>query len=149
MVAPDCSLMTVWVSVQKKTRTFKKATPFTAVTQGSTKNRSTGGSTVGKGSLSNRGGGSGEPVQITEKAGKMRRTAIRTDTTDPVWDDRFEFNVAKDQLQTVSFDILVYNKDAVVGGVRIGRNASYRASRHWQSMTQRPGTWVSQTYILQ
>ncbi|VDD80134.1 unnamed protein product [Mesocestoides corti] len=135
MVAPDGTFMKVWISVQQKTRICKKRTPFVAVTSAKASAKS--------------GSSHNEPVAIIEKAGKIHKTSVRIDTADPVWDDRFHFNVAKEQLQNVFFDTLVYNQDSVIGGLRLGHFACYKASYHWNTMIKRPGVWVEQTYILQ
>ncbi|KAH9283419.1 hypothetical protein ECG_04908 [Echinococcus granulosus] len=135
MRAPNGSLMQLWVSVQQKTRICKKSSPFSAV------------GSIRLGSKTKASGK--EPVAITEKVGKIHRTSVRTETAEPVWDSRFTFNVPKEQLQIVFFDILVHNQEAVIGGLRMGHSGIYRASQQWADMIQRPGVWVSCTYMLQ
>lgn len=139
MIAPDNSLMEISVSVQKKTRIWKKSSPLQAIPS------IRGGSKPRSGHANNKN----EPVSIAEKPGKLHRTAVRCETSEPVWDDRFTFNVPKEQLLNVTFDILVYHKEKVIGGLRMGHAVSYRASQHWAKMIKRPGVWAFCSYLLQ
>ncbi|KAM7537858.1 hypothetical protein Aperf_G00000077689 [Anoplocephala perfoliata] len=140
ITAPDNSLMEISVSVQKKTRMYKKSSPLQAIPS------VRGGSKTRSGYTNNN---KNEPVAITEKPGKIHRTSVRCNTSEPVWDDRFTFNVPKEQLLNVSFDILVYHKESVIGGLRMGHAASYRASQHWAKMIKRPAVWAFCSYLLQ
>uniref|UniRef100_A0A0R3TF07 C2 domain-containing protein n=1 Tax=Rodentolepis nana TaxID=102285 RepID=A0A0R3TF07_RODNA len=143
MLAPDNSFMEITVSVQKKTRICKKQSPLEAISSirsGGTKFRGTPNSINDTKT---------EPVVITERPGKIYVTSVRSETSEPVWDDRFTFNVQKEQLQNVMFDILVYHKERVIGGLRIGRAVSYLASQQWTKMIKRPGVWAYSSYILQ
>ena len=133
MRAPDGSLMEICVSVQKKTRICKKTTPFQAVARSSSKSRAS----------------SSEPVEIAVKAGRVQRTTARSETSEPVWDERFTFTVPKEQLFNVYFDILVYNGNYVIGGLRMGHSASYLAAQHWSKMVNKPKVWVFNSYMLQ
>lgn len=90
-----------------------------------------------------------EPVAIAEKVGKLYRTSVRSETAEPVWDDRFTFNVPKEQLEIVSFDILVYNQGGIIGGLRMGHSGMYVASQHWANMIQHPGVWIAYKYMVQ
>ncbi|KAL5966376.1 Synaptotagmin-9 [Taenia solium] len=135
MYAPDGSLMQVWVSVQQKTRICKKSSPFSAM------------ESMRLGSKSN--ASRKEPVAITEKAGKLFRTSVRSETAEPVWDDRFAFNVPKEQLEIVSFDILVHNQGGIIGGLKMGHSGMHVASQHWANMMQHPGVWITSKYMVQ
>ncbi|KAL5110566.1 hypothetical protein TcWFU_006742 [Taenia crassiceps] len=135
MYAPDGSLMQLWVSVQQKMRICKKSSPFSAM------------GSIRLGSKSN--ASRKEPVTIMEKEGKLYRTSVRSETAEPVWDDRFTFNVPQEQLEIVSFDILVHNQESIIGGLRMGHSGMYVASQHWAKMIQRPGVWISCKYMVQ
>ncbi|VDM17270.1 unnamed protein product [Hydatigera taeniaeformis] len=135
MHAPDGSLMQLWVSVQQKTRICKKSSPFSAM------------GSMRLGSKSN--ASHKDPVAITEKVGKLYRTSIRSDTAEPVWDDRFTFNVPKEQLDMVFFDILIHDQKAIVGGLRMGHSGMHVASHHWANMIQRPGICITCRYVVQ
>lgn len=143
MLAPDNSFMEISVSVQKKTRICKKLSPLEAISS----IRSSGSKFSGTPNSSNYT--KTQPVAITEKPGKIYVTSVRSGTSEPVWDDRFTFNVQKEQLMNVMFDILVHHKEQIIGGLRIGRAVSYLASQQWTKMIKHPGVWAYRSYILQ
>ena len=135
MRAPDGSFMEISISVQKKTRVCKKTTPLQAIASARSGSRS-------RTSYN-------EPVEIAEKASRVQRTTMRCETAEPVWDERFTFNVPKEQLLNVCFDILVYNGERAIGGLRLGHAASYRPAQHWAKMINKPKVWVFYSYMLQ
>ncbi|KAM3179315.1 hypothetical protein ACTXT7_000793 [Hymenolepis weldensis] len=143
MLATNNSFMEITVSVQKKIRICKKSSPLQAIPS------IRSGGSRSRGGTSSNSNNKSEPVAITEKPGKIYRTSVRSETSEPVWDDRFIFNVPKEQLLNVTFDILVYHKEEIIGGLRMGHAVSYRASQHWAKMIKHPGVWAYCSYILQ
>nr|VZI44674.1 unnamed protein product [Spirometra erinaceieuropaei] len=119
--------LTIWGVLLKKRRIYKKFQSNVS-------------------DLANRFGVVGE---FKEKHGKARFTTVRQDTHNPVWDEKFEFDLPPNDMASVYVDLEIHEQSKKLCTFRFCRNTAYRASRHWKLMMERPNTFVSMNYKIQ
>uniref|UniRef100_A0A0X3NIC7 C2 domain-containing protein n=1 Tax=Schistocephalus solidus TaxID=70667 RepID=A0A0X3NIC7_SCHSO len=119
--------LTIWAVLQKKRRIYKKFQPNVS-------------------DLANQFGVSGT---IKEKQSKARFTTVRQGTHNPVWDEKFEYELSPNDMSSVYVDVEIHEQSRKLCAFRFCRNTAYRASRHWKAMMERPNSFIFMNYKIQ
>ena len=91
----------------------------------------------------------------SEKTVKTRKTSIRKNTIDPVFNETLSFNLTPDMLDDCSLVVTVWDynsksRDDTVGRIVLGKNPSGQEEKnHWSSMLYCPRSAVAHWHMLQ
>ncbi|XP_022112239.1 synaptotagmin-6-like [Acanthaster planci] len=103
--------------------------------------------------------GSADPfVKVTLIQGgkrfKKKKTTVKKNSCDPVWNEAIIFNVPASALKTCCLEIMVVDYDLLgqsgkMGMVLVGEECSGLGKTHWNDMTQSPRKPVAMWHTLQ
>ncbi|VDN18214.1 unnamed protein product [Dibothriocephalus latus] len=120
--------LTIWAVLQKKKRIYKKSQSNVS-------------------DLANHFGVSSGGSK--EKVSKARFTTLRQGTRNPVWEEKFDFDLPPSDMMSVYVDVEIHEQNKKLCNYRFCRNTAYLASKHWKLMMERSNSFVFMNYKIQ
>ena len=91
---------------------------------------------------------------LNEKPAKTKKTSVKKNTIDPVFNESFSFNLTPEQLEVTSLAITVWDYNSKSQNDFVGRNVLGKFATgpheitHWNRMLRSPRSPVAQWHTL-